>query len=62
MSFVPDVEENTTCCKYPWRDLFVWALLLNRRELADILWKRTENNTGIETKHFTRIRAPYAIT
>ena len=66
MSFFPavneDEEENTTSCKYPWRDLFVWALLFNRRELADMFWHRTENSTGIETKHLTTVRAPYAVT
>ncbi|KAI0239134.1 Transient receptor potential cation channel subfamily M member-like 2, partial [Lamellibrachia satsuma] len=50
MSFFPavneDEEENTTSCKHPWRDLFVWALLFNRRELADMFWHRTENSTA----------------
>ncbi|KAI0238393.1 hypothetical protein LSAT2_010917 [Lamellibrachia satsuma] len=40
-------EENNTSCKYPGRDLFLWALLFNRRELADMFWERTENNTAM---------------
>ena len=33
--------------KEPWLDLFVWAVLANRRELAKTIWLRGRENIAM---------------
>ena len=37
--------------KNPERELFLWAVLLNRRELAQLFWRAGKDHIG-ETKSF----------
>ena len=30
--------------RYPGRDLFLWAILQNRKELAEIAWEQVQNS------------------
>ncbi|TRY93569.1 hypothetical protein DNTS_016416 [Danionella cerebrum] len=32
---LPDMDRR---CEHPWRDLFIWALLQNRQEMANYFW------------------------
>ncbi|KAA8595770.1 hypothetical protein FQN60_011061 [Etheostoma spectabile] len=32
---LPDLEER---CEHPWRDLFLWAVLQNRQQMANYFW------------------------
>ncbi|XP_052006330.1 transient receptor potential cation channel subfamily M member 5-like [Xyrauchen texanus] len=32
---LPDMDRR---CEYPWRDLFLWAILQNRQEMANYFW------------------------
>ena len=32
---LPELEE---CCEHPWRDLFLWAVLQNRQQMANYFW------------------------
>eukprot|EP00794_Sanderia_malayensis_P003485 gene3485-3983_t len=41
-SFEPDI--NAKKCECPWLDLFIWAVLANRRELASLIWERGREN------------------
>ncbi|XP_051998213.1 transient receptor potential cation channel subfamily M member 5-like isoform X2 [Xyrauchen texanus] len=33
-----DLPDMNKCCEYPWRDLFLWAILQNRQEMANYFW------------------------
>jgi len=32
---LPDMDRR---CEHPWRDLFIWAILQNRQEMANYFW------------------------
>ncbi|KAI7814824.1 putative transient receptor potential cation channel subfamily M member 5 [Triplophysa rosa] len=33
-----DLQDLDRRCEYPWRDLFLWAILHNRQEMANYFW------------------------
>lgn len=33
-----NLAELEECCEHPWRDLFLWAVLQNRQQMANYFW------------------------
>uniref|UniRef100_A0A3Q3VYR2 Uncharacterized protein n=1 Tax=Mola mola TaxID=94237 RepID=A0A3Q3VYR2_MOLML len=33
-----NLAELAECCEHPWRDLFLWAVLQNRQQMANYFW------------------------
>ncbi|XP_061671141.1 transient receptor potential cation channel subfamily M member 5 isoform X4 [Syngnathoides biaculeatus] len=33
-----NLAELEECCQHPWRDLFLWAILQNRQQMANYFW------------------------
>ncbi|KAI0241436.1 Transient receptor potential cation channel subfamily M member-like 2 [Lamellibrachia satsuma] len=50
-------DEKDGKCRYPLRDLFVWALLLDRRELAELFWENGINNIAMALVACTLLQA-----
>ena len=46
MSFL-DLIQQANKVKEPWLDLFVWAILANRREMAKMIWSRGRENIAM---------------
>ena len=43
------ISRRTTDFDNPEKELFIWAILLNRRELAHLFWKMGKDQVGEST-------------
>ncbi len=41
---LPDMDRR---CDQPWRDLFLWAILQNRQEMANYFWAMVSQLTNM---------------
>lgn len=50
----PNPYKSEDWCDNPAKHLFFWALLFNRRDLAQFFWKYTNDHIGLSTDTSTQ--------